>query len=137
MWPMRYKALRLLCLLLLINGAVLAQGTADKGCKPPKNRELWHDRIDREQKNILKADGRTDLMFAASADEDINYLITQTVIQRVDALQCSIEKDSSASAQKKSNLPDRAGKTATQFFNYLSGSSFLCFFFSGAGKCLQ
>ncbi len=49
-----------------------AQKTTDKTCKPPINRARWHDLIDREQKNILKADGKADALFRVSSDEGIN-----------------------------------------------------------------
>jgi len=73
----------------------------DKGCKPPIGRALWHDRIDREQKNALRADGRADQLFFAGNNEDINYYVTQALIQKVDALQCKIEKDTAIGDQKK------------------------------------
>ena len=73
----------------------------DKDCKPPIGRALWHDRIDREQKNALKADGKADQLFYAGNNDDINYFVTQTIVQRIDALQCKIEKDSTIGDQKK------------------------------------
>ena len=73
----------------------------DKGCKPPIGRVLWHDRIDREQKNVLKADGKADGLFFAGSNEDVNYFVTQTIVQRIDDLQCRIETDSAIGDQKK------------------------------------
>lgn len=73
----------------------------DKGCKPPIGRALWHDRIDREQRNALKADGKADQVFYAGNNEDINYYVTQAINQRIDDLQCMIEKDSTIGDQKK------------------------------------
>lgn len=78
-----------------------AQTTFDKGCKPPIGRVLWHDRIDREQKTILKADGKPDQQFEATNNEETNYYVTQSLLQKVDALQCRIEKDSTLGDQKK------------------------------------
>jgi hypothetical protein len=77
------------------------QTSADKNCKPPINRARWHDLIDKEQKNILKADGKADNLFNGTADEEINFLVTRSVIQKVDALQCKIEKDTAIKHQKK------------------------------------
>jgi len=74
---------------------------ADKGCKPPIGRVLWHDRIDREQKNALKADGKADQLFYAGNNEDINYYVSQALTQRIDALQCKIEQDTAIGDQKK------------------------------------
>ena len=91
--------LRLLFAILLVNLQSYAQTSND--CKPPIGRALWHDRIDREQKNALKADGKADQLFYTGNNEDINYFVTQNIVQRVDALQCSIEKDSTIGDQKK------------------------------------
>ena len=78
-----------------------AQKTAAKDCKPPINRARWHDIIDREQKNLLKADGKADAYFRASADEEVSFLVTQAVVQKVDALQCKIESDTVTNHNKK------------------------------------
>lgn len=87
-------------LLLLVGLHSFAQ-PPDKGCKPPKNHELWHDRIDREQKNALKADGKADNWFQAGNNEEVNYYVTQGLTQKVDELQCKIEKDTIAKDQQK------------------------------------
>jgi len=34
-----------------------------KDLKPPKNRELFHDFVDKQQKDILKSDGKADNEF--------------------------------------------------------------------------
>ncbi|MGZ3911915.1 MAG: hypothetical protein ACXVBR_17640, partial [Flavisolibacter sp.] len=91
---------------LLFSGLAFLAGLSvyaqsDKGCKPPIGRVLWHDRIDREQKNALKADGKADQLFYAGNNEDINYYVTLALNQRIDALQCRIETDSSIGDQKK------------------------------------
>src|SRR5437764_6771255 len=94
------QALRILitCITISFGYQSFAQ---NQGCKPPKNRELWHDRIDREQRNALKADGKADNFFQAGSNEDINYFITQAIIRRVDELQCKIEKDTLSNDQRK------------------------------------
>ena len=70
-------------------------------CKPPKNRELFHDYIDAQQKNVLRSDGKNDNMFTPSADDEINFLLTQAVVKNIDDLQCKIEMDSSMKDQVK------------------------------------
>ena len=72
-----------------------------KNCKPPKKRELFHDYIDREQKNILRSDGKNDAQFTPSANDDINFLVTQALIGRVDQFQCRIESDTTLHEQDK------------------------------------
>src|SRR5215210_4401901 len=78
-----------------------SQNIIDKGCKPPIGRVLWHDRIDKEQKNTLRADGKADLEFKAGNNEDLNYFITKAIIRRVDDIQCKIESDTTIGDQKK------------------------------------
>ncbi|MDB5253924.1 MAG: hypothetical protein JWP27_3093, partial [Flaviaesturariibacter sp.] len=88
--------------LFLVGFLAFAQKKGETtGCKPAQTRVLFHDYIDREQKNTLKADGKADAEFHASTDDNLNYAITQALVQRVDALQCAIEKDTSTSAQRK------------------------------------
>jgi hypothetical protein len=87
--------------LFLVSADGFAQKNADKGCKPPIRRQLFHDYIDREQKNALKADGKSDAVFYVSKDEDVNFLVTQAITTHVDAIQCEIERDTSSSDQKK------------------------------------
>ncbi|HVK96948.1 MAG TPA: hypothetical protein VM368_03980, partial [Flavisolibacter sp.] len=68
-------------------------------CKVPKSRELWHDYIDREQKNAYKAGG-PNTSFSAN-NEQINYYITNAIGDKIDRLQCKIEKDTTIWDQKK------------------------------------
>jgi hypothetical protein len=57
-------------------------------------RQFFHDNIDREQKNALKADGKADNLFKVSDNEEINFLVTQALTKKVDQLQLAIESDS-------------------------------------------
>lgn len=76
-------------------------GVKVKDCKPPKNRELFHDYIDAQQKNILKSDGKDDGQFTPSSDEEVNFLMTRTAKQVIDDLQCKIESDTIMGDQVK------------------------------------
>jgi hypothetical protein len=78
-----------------------SQTWQDKGCKPPIGRALWHDRIDKEQRNALNADGKADGKFHAGTNEDINYFVTQSITQKIDVFQCKVERDSTMSDQRK------------------------------------
>jgi hypothetical protein len=102
MWRM-HSTLRLLYIAILTFTGfnAFAQKTADKGCKPPINRARWHDLIDKEQKNMLRADGKADNVFNTPGDEEVNFLITQAITQKVDALQCKIELDTVTNHQRK------------------------------------
>lgn len=75
--------------------------TENPDCKPPRNRELFHGFIDEQQKIIQKSDGKNDNQYTPTLKEDINYLLTQALINRVDALQCKIENDSTLKDQVK------------------------------------
>ena len=73
----------------------------DVGCKPSQARILFHDYIDREQRLALASDGKTDNKFEGTNNEEVNFLITNSLSQRVDNLQCAIEKDTLTNHQKK------------------------------------
>lgn len=62
--------------------------------KPPKNRELFHDYIDREQRDLLAADGKQDGQLTYGGNEDISLLLTQAIVRTVDEFQYDIETDS-------------------------------------------
>jgi len=98
-----HSALRLLFLFIIsfAGNQLDAQSAVNKGCKPPINRARWHDLIDKEQKNLLKSDGKQDNRFEGAEDEEVNFLVTQAITQRVDALQCRIEADTTITHQKK------------------------------------
>jgi len=70
-------------------------------CKPPKNRELFHDYINADQKKILRSDGRNDNQYTPSADDEINFVLTRALTSKVDALQCKIESDTTLQGQDK------------------------------------
>jgi hypothetical protein len=72
-----------------------------KDLKPPKNRELFHDFVDKQQKEILKSDGKADNEFRPSSDEEINFALTRAVTTKVDWVQYRIEKDTALSSQTK------------------------------------
>jgi hypothetical protein len=72
-----------------------------KSFKPPKNREIFHDYIDGEQKQLLKSDGKNDGLYTPSSNDEINFLLTQALTNRVDRFQFKIEKDSTLGPQEK------------------------------------
>ena len=71
--------------------------------RPPKNRELFHDNIDREQKSLMSSDGRADLLFAVSSNEEVNRLLTRTLTRKVDEFQVATEQDSTLDHRLKVN----------------------------------
>ncbi|HJW15887.1 MAG TPA: hypothetical protein VJ499_02150, partial [Flavisolibacter sp.] len=95
------QTLRILLTSFPVMVSLVSFSQSDKTCKPPIGRALWHDRIDREQRNALKADGKADQVFYTGPNEDINYYVTQELVHRIDAIQCKIESDSLLGDQKK------------------------------------
>jgi hypothetical protein len=69
---------------------------SDKNCKPPKSRELWHDYIDREQKNAT----RTLTSTYQHETDQVNYYVTNALTVKIDNLECKIEKDSISDQRK-------------------------------------
>jgi hypothetical protein len=69
-------------------------GHDNTGCKPPFNRQRWHDLIDASQRNALKA-------FQGSSNEEVKYYVEQALTKHIDDLQCFIEKDSLTKDQPK------------------------------------
>jgi len=101
MWRMRLSLRLLLKSLLLLVGlnsfsqTSYTQTSLTTGnCKPPFNRQRWHDVIDTDQRNALKS-------FQGSNNEEVKYHVTQTITKRIDDLQCTIEKDSLTRDQPK------------------------------------
>ena len=95
------QTLRILLTSFPVMVSLVSFSQSDKNCKPPIGRALWHDRIDREQRNALKADGKADQVFYTGPNEDINYYVTQALVRRIDGIQCKIESDSLLGDQKK------------------------------------
>lgn len=61
--------------------------------KPALARALRHDAIDAAQKLILASDNKADKFFTPSVDEEINFLLTQALTKKVDAIQYLVESD--------------------------------------------
>ena len=82
-----------------------AQGQIDtnvlKKFVPPIGRQAFHDEVNKEQKNILKSDGKDDKQFIISTNEDINFLVTQAATVKINWLQYTLEKDSIIKDQQK------------------------------------
>ncbi len=103
---MRYLVLAASSILLVLKSTAQlsfasSSTTAAPGCKPDFKRSLFHDYVDTQQKNILGIDGKADDKFTPSANEEVNFMLTQAATQRIDALQCQIETDSTMGDQVK------------------------------------
>ena len=91
----------LLFALLFTSLVSLAQNPRDPNLKPNRNRELFHDYVDSEQKKALTSDGKDDKLFTPSANEETNFQVTNALITKVNELQKRIEKDSTINGQAK------------------------------------
>ena len=80
-----------------------------KNFKPEFRRLINHEAIDKEQKSLLAADGKTDNQFVISTNEEINVRLTKVITNEIDEFQYKIETDS---------LLDHRLKV-----NYLTGTS--------------
>ncbi|HVZ57042.1 MAG TPA: hypothetical protein VG870_10325 [Chitinophagaceae bacterium] len=90
-----------LLVLLATAGSARGQGlsvadslAAIREFKPEFRRLINHEAIDRVQSRILQSDGRADGRFTISANEEVNFLATDALTNRVDLLQYRIERDS-------------------------------------------
>ena len=90
----------ILFLFLIVSTVTNAQGVSvadtikiPHNYKPKFERQLRHEAIDKEQKAILGSDGKADNLFAPSKDNEVNFVITQSLVKKVDAIQYLIETD--------------------------------------------
>ena len=90
-----------LLLISLIFSCLISFSQKDPNLKPDRSRELFHGYVDKEQQTAQKSDGRDDKKFTVSANEEINFLVTNALIKKIDQLQYKIEKDSALRAQAK------------------------------------
>lgn len=79
--------------LLLFTSTGIAQTSAVSPYRIEKSRLLWHDKVDREQKRLLKLDGKDDDLITFSRDETVNLQIDYALIKGVDEFQETIERD--------------------------------------------
>jgi hypothetical protein len=73
------------------------------GYKPPLNRQLVYEDIDKEQNSILASDGKADKQFTPTDKEEINSLLTRALTKKVDQLQYAIETDKGFEHRHKVN----------------------------------
>lgn len=96
---------RTLCIaaFVLLETVGLAQDSAPVlvKFKADIRRQLFHDYVDREQRNALGVDGRRDGLLKATEDDEINYLVTEALTHTVDRLQRQTETDTALSHIQK------------------------------------
>lgn len=92
------KYILALLILHFLSSSLTAQAQMDtpylKNFKPEFRRLINHEAIDKEQKALLAADGKTDNQFVISTNEEINMRLTKVIINEIDEFQYKIETDS-------------------------------------------
>ncbi|WP_076375672.1 hypothetical protein [Filimonas lacunae] len=92
---MNMTKLYLLIVLLALAHVADAQGDTPISPQIPLMRQKFHEDIDKQQKEILKLDGKDDGQFTPAANNnELNMQATYAVINKTDALQNMIEQDS-------------------------------------------
>jgi hypothetical protein len=93
---------------LLLISALLVCASANSQCNPdsvknfkPRLRQLFHEELDREQKNLLNWDGKDDGRLIISDNDEINFLVTKAATATIDCFQYRIENDTTLGGQKK------------------------------------
>lgn len=67
----------------------------------PIGRQLFHDRINEEQRLLDRADGKTDGKIRVGSNDEINFLVSDYMFRRVNELQDSIELNKKIPGQKE------------------------------------
>mgnify|MGYP003547688395 CR=1 FL=1 len=79
-----------ICLLLIVVTPVLA---AQDSVIVPIYRQLFHDKINDEQTQLDRLDGKMDGQIKVSAKPDINLVITDVMTRKIDELQNFVEQE--------------------------------------------
>lgn len=82
------------CISFCLSAQMMDDTNGIKIFKPEFRRLINHEAIDKEQKSILSADGKTDEHFVVSTNEEINMMLTNVLINSVDEFQEKTETDS-------------------------------------------
>lgn len=70
------------------------------------NRQLLHEKLEKEQSALLSIDGKADRQLTISADDQLNAAVTDAATKRVDWLQYDIETNAATDARLKANYLD-------------------------------
>jgi hypothetical protein len=109
--------------------------------KPEFRRLINHEAIDKEQKYILNSDGKADNLFSVSANDEVNFFVTSALVNKVDALQYKIEKDTLLDHRRKVQYLKGLENTLRFFRNNWKiknvNASSLPVIISGYEKCMQ
>jgi hypothetical protein len=99
--PMKQRIRFLYILIFLAWAGAGTSQTTNYPYKVAQDRMLWHDNVDRQQRQLLNLDGKSGDSFKLSKDENINLQVADAMFRQVDELQERIELDSELSGQGK------------------------------------
>jgi hypothetical protein len=91
---------RKLLLLLLLIPSAYAFASVDT-VVVPIGRQLFHDRINEEQRLLDRTDGKIDGIIKVSGNPEINAAVTDIMINRINAIEDSIELNKKIPSQKE------------------------------------
>lgn len=98
---LRYTLLLLLSLLYSLLVFPQVDTVAMKKLVVPLNRQLFHDNVDKEQRNALAFDGARDNLLNISRKGEVNFLVTRALTTGIDWIQYKIEKDTLLTHNKR------------------------------------
>lgn len=82
----------------------------------PMMRRLFHENIDKAQKQILSSDGKADELWAGTKFPDVNLKLSRLVTTDVDRIQDKIEKDPSFDNTVKMKFLRGLGELVERFY---------------------
>ncbi|MBC7937735.1 MAG: hypothetical protein H7Y86_20490 [Rhizobacter sp.] len=87
------KQIFLLSFILLTGTCLKAMEVTDTSGRVPLFRQVFHDKIDKEQQLLDKMDGKQDDVLHVNKNEEINLHVTDAMFRQVDELQIWVEKN--------------------------------------------
>ncbi|MGC4235418.1 MAG: hypothetical protein QM594_20770 [Niabella sp.] len=86
------------------------------------NRQIMHEKVEKEQAALLAIDGKADRSLVISADAQLNAAVTDAATKRVDWLQYEIETSSTIDQRLKANYLDGLATILRYIKTYSRGS---------------
>ncbi|MFZ9718435.1 MAG: hypothetical protein ACO3BD_03685 [Chitinophagaceae bacterium] len=89
----------------------------------PLRRQMFHDRLDKEQKRVDKLDGKVNEVINLFANEDLNVQITDAMLRKVDEIQFRIERDPNTDNNAKIRYVTALEKLLVGYGNMVRGQT--------------
>lgn len=95
---------RIIFLAVLLSFSVASAFAYSDTIKVPIQRQLFHDKINEEQRLLDKADGKIDGLMKVSFNNDINIAVTDVLTRGINDIQDSVETNKKIAGQKEKVL---------------------------------